>query len=43
MRNKIRRESDWKTWEESNSRQQVKILVTHIAVTVGVFILAVYL
>ncbi|WP_262712143.1 hypothetical protein [Chryseobacterium hagamense] len=40
MRNKIRRQSDWKTWEESKSRQQVKILITHIAVTVSVFIVA---
>jgi hypothetical protein len=40
MRNKIRRESDWKTWEKSNSGRQIKILVTHIAVTVGVFIFA---
>ncbi|WP_294243299.1 hypothetical protein [uncultured Chryseobacterium sp.] len=40
MRKKIRRESDWQRWEQSNSRQQIEIWATHLAVIAGVFIFA---
>ncbi|WP_343686737.1 hypothetical protein [Chryseobacterium gleum] len=43
MKNKIRRTSDWKTWKTTTNRHNAEILLTHIAVIVGVFIFAAYL
>lgn len=40
MRKKIRKEYDWKQWEQSNSRDQIRIWATHIAVIAGVFVFA---
>ena len=40
MRKKIRREYDWKHWERSNSRQQMNMWATHIAVVAASFIFA---
>ncbi|WP_262495895.1 MULTISPECIES: hypothetical protein [Chryseobacterium] len=40
MKNKIRRISDWKTWKNTTNRHNAEILLTHIAVIVGVFIFA---
>ncbi|WP_262484665.1 hypothetical protein [Chryseobacterium phocaeense] len=40
MKSKIRRISDWKSWKTTTSRHNTEILITHIAVIVGVFIFA---
>jgi hypothetical protein len=40
MKTKIRRISDWKTWKTTTSRHNTEVLLTHIAVIVGVFIIA---
>ncbi|SHL23324.1 hypothetical protein [Chryseobacterium polytrichastri] len=43
MKTKIRKESDWKQWEKSNSRHNMEILATHIAIIIGVFVFAAFL
>ncbi|WP_262483417.1 hypothetical protein [Chryseobacterium piperi] len=40
MKTKIRKQFDWKQWKESNSRHNIEIWVTHIALLIGVFIFA---
>ncbi|MFN1216332.1 hypothetical protein [Chryseobacterium kwangjuense] len=40
MKSKIRQISDWKSWKTTTSRHNTEILITHIAVIVGVFIFA---
>ncbi|WP_261511196.1 MULTISPECIES: hypothetical protein [Chryseobacterium] len=40
MKTKIRKQFDWKQWKESNSRHNIEILATHIALIIGVFIFA---
>lgn len=40
MKTKIRRISDWKTWKSTTNRHNAELLVTHIAVIIGVFIFA---
>lgn len=43
MKSKIRKVSDWKTFETTVNRHNIEILATHIAVIIGVFIFAAYL
>ncbi|MDQ1805287.1 MULTISPECIES: hypothetical protein [Chryseobacterium] len=43
MKTKIRKQFDWKQWKEANSRHNIEILATHIALIIGVFIVASYL
>jgi len=43
MKSKIRRTSDWKTIETTTSRHNLEILATHIAVIIGVFVVAAFL
>jgi hypothetical protein len=40
MKTKIRKISDWKTFKTTSNRHNMEILATHIAVIIGVFILA---
>ncbi|MEY8759698.1 hypothetical protein [Chryseobacterium tongliaoense] len=40
MKTKIRKQFDWKQWKTLNSRHNIEIWVTHIAVIIGVFIFA---
>ncbi|ANF51621.1 hypothetical protein A0O34_14400 [Chryseobacterium glaciei] len=40
MKTKIRKEFDWKQWKQSNSRHNMEILATHIAIIIGVFVFA---
>ncbi|MCU7615022.1 hypothetical protein N0B16_11290 [Chryseobacterium sp. GMJ5] len=40
MKTKIRRQTDWKQWKTSNYKHNAEILITHIAVIIGVFIFA---
>ncbi|WP_262483441.1 hypothetical protein [Chryseobacterium luteum] len=40
MKTKIRRTSDWKTWKITTNRHNTGLLLTHIAVIIGVFIFA---
>ncbi len=40
MKSKIRKTSDWKTFETTTDRHNLEILATHIAVIIGVFIFA---
>lgn len=43
MKSKIRKTSDWKTIETTTNRHNIEILVTHIAVIIGVFVMAAFL
>jgi hypothetical protein len=40
MKTKIRRISDWKTFKTTTNKHNIEILATHIAVIIGVFIVA---
>ncbi|WP_262889259.1 hypothetical protein [Chryseobacterium antibioticum] len=40
MKSKIRKISDWKTWKTTTTRHNTEVLLTHIAVIIGVFIFA---
>ncbi|MDQ1161104.1 hypothetical protein QE422_001472 [Chryseobacterium sp. SORGH_AS 447] len=40
MKSKIRKISDWKTFQTSTNKHNIEILATHIAVIIGVFVFA---
>ncbi|SDQ71923.1 hypothetical protein SAMN05421664_2312 [Chryseobacterium soldanellicola] len=43
MKTKIRRISDWKTFKTTTNKHNIEILATHIAVIIGVFVVAAFL
>ncbi|WP_370895600.1 hypothetical protein [Chryseobacterium gossypii] len=40
MKTKVRKSSDWKQWKRANYRHNMEILAIHVAVIIGVFLLA---
>jgi len=43
MKTKIRKISDWKTFKTTTDKHDIEILATHIAVIVGVFLIAAFM